>query len=99
MQETYKLQRDVDGVVWVSIQPLMDDIRDALKKITDLDDPRMIEVDHKELNLKILGLQSIYTFLGALMTEQTLVEKKDRLNKGPEIASEVKIVDIKETLH
>ena len=99
MQETYKLQRDVDGVVWVSIQPLMDDIRDALKKITDLDDPRMIEVDHKELNLKILGLQSIYTFLGALMTEQTLVEKKDRLSKGPEIASEVKIIDIKETLH
>ena len=99
MQETYKLQRDNDGVVWVSIQPLMDDIRDALKKITDLDDPRMIEVDHKELNLKILGLQSIYTFLGALMTEQTLVEKKEQLSKGPEITSDVKIIDIKETLH
>lgn len=79
MNNTYKLHKDIDGVLWVSVKELMNDIKTALDGISNLNDPRLIEVDKKELDTKIIGLHAIYTFLGALVTEQTLIDKKKEL--------------------
>lgn len=79
MNNTYKLHKDIDGVLWVSVKELMNDIKTALDGMTNLNDPRLIEVDKKELDTKIIGLHAIYTFLGALVTEQTLIDKKKEL--------------------
>lgn len=79
MNNTYKLHKDTDGVLWVSVKELMNDIKTALDGMTNLNDPRLIEVDKKELDTKIIGLHAIYTFLGALVTEQTLIDKKKEL--------------------
>jgi len=83
MNTTYKLNKDDNGVLWVTVKELMTDIKDALDKISNLDDPRLMEVDKKELDAKIVGLHAIYTFLGALVTEQTLIDKKLELERQP----------------
>jgi len=83
MNTTYELKKDEDGRLWVSVNELMTDIKDALEKMSSLDDPRLIEVDKKELDSKIVGLHAIYTFLGALQTEQTLIDKKLELERQP----------------
>ena len=71
----YKLKRDKKGVTWVSIEPLMKDIVEHIKLLSDLDITQLDKFDQKEYDIKMLGLNSIYTFLGALVSEQTLKEK------------------------
>ena len=107
MNTTYELKKDDDGKLWVSVNELMTDIKDALEKMSSLDDPRLIEVDKKELDAKIIGLHAIYTFLGALQTEQTLIDKKKELERQPlmgdvnvkTVQFDVPIEVTKETLH
>jgi hypothetical protein len=107
MNTTYQLKKDDDGKLWVSVNELMIDIKDALEKMSSLDDPRMIEVDKKELDSKIIGLHAIYTFLGALQTEQALIDKQKELSRQPlmgdvnisTVQFDVPITVTKETLH
>ena len=107
MKETYELMKTEDGRLWVTVNELMNDIKDALTKLSSLDDPRLIEVDKKEIDAKIIGLHAIYTFLGALQTEQTLIDKKKELERQP-LMGDVNIKTVqfdvpvevnKETLH
>ena len=74
----YKLVKAEDGIVWVSIQPLMADIEENLDKIKQIPTIQLNDEDNRGLNLKIIGLESIYQFLGALLTEQQLVELKEQ---------------------
>ena len=97
MQQTYELKK-MDDKLWVSVHELMNDIKDALEKLTNLSDPRLIEVDKKEIDAKILGLHAIYTFLGALVTEQTLLDKKKEL-EGTVTISNIRIHSDEDTLH
>lgn len=107
MNTTYELKKDEDGRLWVSVNELMVDIKQALEKMSSLDDPRLIEVDKKELDTKIIGLHAIYTFLGALQTEQTLIDKKKELERQPlmgdvnikAVQFDVPVEVTKETLH
>jgi hypothetical protein len=107
MNTTYELKKDEDGRLWVSVNELMVDIKQALEKMSSLDDPRLIEVDKKELDTKIIGLHAIYTFLGALQTEQTLIDKKKELERQPlmgdvnikTVQFDVPVEVTKETLH
>ena len=107
MKETYELMKTEDGRLWVTVNELMNDIKDALTKLSSLDDPRLIEVDKKEIDAKIIGLHAIYTFLGALQTEQTLIDKKKELERQPlmgdvnisTVQFDVPIDVTKETLH
>jgi hypothetical protein len=73
----YKLKRDKKGTTWVSIEPLMKDVAEHIKMVSDLDIADLDKFDQHQYNLKLLGLNAIYTFLGALVTEQTLNEKAD----------------------
>ena len=107
MNTTYELKKDEDGKLWVSVNELMIDIKQALEKMSSLDDPRLIEVDKKELDTKIIGLHAIYTFLGALQTEQVLIDKKLELERQPlmgdvnikTVQFDVPVEVTKETLH
>lgn len=107
MNTTYELKKDADGRLWVSVNELMTDIKDLLTKMSSLDDPRLIEVDKKELDAKIVGLHAIYTFLGALQSEQTLIDKKLELERQPlmgdvnisTVQFDVPVEVTKETLH
>lgn len=110
MNTTYELKKDSDGKLWVSVNELMFDIKDALEKLSNLDSPQLLElsdIDKKQIDNKILGLHAIYTFLGALQTEQILIDKKLELERQPlmgdvnvkTVQFDVPIDVTKETLH
>lgn len=110
MNTTYELKKDSDGKLWVSVNELMFDIKDALEKLSSLDSPQLLElsdIDKKQIDNKILGLHAIYTFLGALQTEQILIDKKLELERQPlmgdvnvkTVQFDVPIDVTKETLH
>lgn len=77
----YKLELGPDGIVWCSVQPLMADVAENLDKLKKI----VYEgSDKHELDLKILGLEAVYSFLGALVTEKKL----EQLRKEHEVKTE-----------
>lgn len=74
---TYELFRE-DDITWVSIENLMNDVNDALKKMRNISEIGLEPHDVQQLRLKIVGLEAIYTFLGGLVTEQNLKELREK---------------------
>jgi hypothetical protein len=56
----------------------MNDVLDALNKMKQIKDDMLDDTDKQQLRLKIVGLEAIYTFLGGLVTEQNLVELRQK---------------------
>lgn len=85
----YHVETGPDGVRWVSIEPLMQDIvksMDALMKVetNDLDD------DGKHiLDMKILGLKTVHEFLGSIITADNLAKMKKNLGNNNEQEKEI----------
>lgn len=79
-QNNYKLVRDEQDTVWVSVQPLMTDVAEHIKLLSELDIAHLEDFDQREYDIKLLGLNAIYGFLGALMTEIQLKEKQEEQN-------------------
>ena len=75
MKNTYKLERRTDGHIWVNIQPLMDDIQKNYDSLMNMDTTDFSKEDTDIFELKILGMHSIYQFLGALAMEHRLKEE------------------------
>lgn len=74
---TYQLFRE-DGVTWVTIENLMNDVNDALQKMRKISELGLEPHDVQQLRLKIVGLEAIYTFLGGLKTEQDLADLRQQ---------------------
>ena len=88
VEYTYKLIKGGDGHLYVSIQPLMKDIAESIKKMHSMDISHLSPENQKVFDLKMLGLTTVYEFLGAFITEQQLKDAANEL-KG--------IVDILKT--
>jgi len=103
MSNTYKLKKDENGILWVTVNELMHDVKQALTDLSNIDDPRLLPSDKIELDKKILGLHAIYTFLGALQQEQTLLDKAAELQRQPVMGNiTIKTLNqqlLKENLH
>ena len=69
---TYKLMKGGDGFLYVSIQPLMKDIAASVSKMHTLDVSHLTDEQQRIFDLKMLGLTTVYEFLGAFVTEQQL---------------------------
>ena len=69
---TYKLMKGGDGYLYVSIQPLMKDIAASVSKMHTLDVSHLTAEQQRIFDLKMLGLTTVYEFLGAFVTEQQL---------------------------
>jgi len=69
---TYKLMKGGDGHLYVSIQPLMKDIAASVSKMHTMDISHLTDEQHRIFDLKMLGLTTVYEFLGAFITEQQL---------------------------
>ena len=89
----YKLIKGGDGYLYVSIQPLMRDVANSLKKMNEIDTSTMSEETHRIFELKMLGLMTIYEFMGAFITEQQLKDKATEI-KG-DIALEAEVHNVK----
>ena len=99
MKNSYTLERRDDGHVWVNIQPLMNDIQKNYDSLLEMDISKFTEDDLNVLELKKLGMHSIYQFLGALAFEYRLKEERERIamndhlnkqiNEGKELMEKV----------
>ena len=69
---TYKLMKGGDGYLYVSIQPLMKDIAASVSKMHTMDISHLTDEQQRIFDLKMLGLTTVYEFLGAFVTEQQL---------------------------
>lgn len=76
----YKLVKAEDGTIWVSLQPLMEDIRDSKTKMFSIDTSRMSQEQKSEFQLRMVGLEAVYEFCGALITEKQLEEMREERN-------------------
>lgn len=85
----YKLIKGGDGYLYVSIQPLMQDITNSLVKMRDIDTSNMSEETFRIFELKKLGLMTIYEFMGAFITEQELKDKRKEVSGNVVLNAEV----------
>ena len=69
---SYKLIKGGDGHLYVSIQPLMKDIAESVKQMHNMDVSSLSDDNQRIFDLKMLGLTTVYEFLGAFVTEQKL---------------------------
>jgi hypothetical protein len=69
---TYKLMKGGDGYLYVSIQPLMKDIAKSVEQMHLMDVSHLTDEQSRIFDLKMLGLTTVYEFLGAFVTEQQL---------------------------
>lgn len=76
----YQLEKGPDGVVWVSIQPLMQDLNKTLDHLVTIDSSLMSETDKDIMEFNILGMKAIYTFMGALLEEHKVKEHNASTN-------------------
>lgn len=70
----YVTQKGPDGITWVSVEPLMNDLKESVKVLMELDLP---EEEEQGRNNKLLGLKAAYEILGALVQEANLKEYKN----------------------
>ena len=69
---TYKLMKGGDGYLYVSIQPLMKDVAESVRQMQEMDVSHLSDENQRIFDLKMLGLTTVYEFLGAFITEQQL---------------------------
>ena len=63
-----------DGIVWVTLQPLMTDVRQALENAKNINVDNMNTDDKRGVDFTILSMEAVYNFLGSLMTEHNVNE-------------------------
>lgn len=79
VEYTYKLIKGGDGHLYVSIQPLMKDIAESIKQMHSMDISHLSDENQRVFDLKMLGLTTVYEFLGAFITEQQLKDAANEL--------------------
>ena len=100
IEYTYRLAKDIDGELLVTVKPLMNDIEKSIHKMMDIPIETLNDKDKEIFNLKILGLKTIHEFLGALVQEQTLKDLAKELNGTVNIQTNQVIDEItNRTLH
>ena len=79
VEYTYKLMKGGDGYLYVSIQPLMKDIAKSVAQMQGMDVSHLSDENQRIFDLKMLGLTTVYEFLGAFITEQQLKDAAQEL--------------------
>jgi hypothetical protein len=81
----YKLIKGGDNNTYVSVEPLMNDIQVSVDRMMEMDISSLSPENKQIFDLKLLGLKTVYEFLGALRTEQTLREASKELKGSVEL--------------
>ena len=79
IEYTYKLYRDDNEELVVTVDPLVKDIEISLEKMMSMNVDDLSDDNKHIFEMKILGLRTIHQFLGALQQEQYLKEYKQGL--------------------
>jgi hypothetical protein len=81
IEYTYKLYRDNNQELVVTVDPLVKDIEISIQKMMDIDTSDLSDDNKHLFEMKILGLRTIHQFLGALQQENYLKEYKAGITK------------------
>lgn len=76
IEYSYKLYRDDDEQLVVTIDPLVQDIEKSVNAMMDINIDDLSDENKHIFEMKILGLRTIHQFLGALQQENYLKEYK-----------------------
>jgi len=76
IEYTYKLYRDTEQQLVVTVDPLVKDIEISIQRMMDMNVDELSDDNKYAFEMKILGLRTIHQFLGALQQEQYLKEYK-----------------------
>ena len=81
IEYTYKLYRDEEQQLVVTVDPLVKDIETSIQALMDMEVDDLSDENKHIFEMKILGLRTIHQFLGALQQEQYLKEYKAGITK------------------
>ena len=76
IEYSYKLYRDDDEQLVVTVDPLVKDIEVSIEAMMNMNVDDLSDDNKQIFEMKILGLRTIHQFLGALQQEQYLKEYK-----------------------
>ena len=76
IEYTYKLYRDDDEQLVVTVDPLVKDIETSIEAMMNMNVDDLSDDNRQIFEMKILGLRTIHQFLGAMQQEQYLKEYK-----------------------
>jgi hypothetical protein len=74
----YQMVRGPDGIVWVTLQPLMAEVKAILENSKLIDVTLMDRDERRGIDFTILSLESVYNFLKSLEAEQQVKEMIDK---------------------
>lgn len=74
----YKMVTAEDGIVWVTLQPLLTDVKSALENAKNIDTDNMDDDEKRGVNFTILAMESVHNFITSLLTEHGIREMVDR---------------------
>jgi hypothetical protein len=95
IEYTYKLYRDNQQQLVVTVDPLVKDIEVSLEKMMEMNIDELSDDNKYAFEMKIMGLRTIHQFLGALQQENYLKEYKAGLTT--ELKGKINI-DVQERL-
>ena len=70
----YVVQKGPDGTTWLSVEPFMEDTKNAIITLMDMNLPLEEEQNRNE---KIMGLKAVYEIMGSILQDANLKEIKD----------------------
>jgi hypothetical protein len=83
LEYKYHVETGPDGIRWVSLEPLMDDIVLSIEQLMKLpkEEFEKLDDDGKHIiEMKILGLRTVHEFLGSIITADNLKKMKQKEN-------------------
>ena len=81
MEFKYQVETGPDGIRWVSLEPLLDDIVQALEGLMNLPTDTLDDDGKHIIEMKILGLRTVHEFLGSIITADNLQKIKNNHNE------------------
>jgi len=72
----YHVETGPDGIRWVSVEPLMEDIVGSIDQLMKLPTDDLDDDGKHILEMKILGLRTVHEFLGSIITADNLKKMK-----------------------
>jgi hypothetical protein len=82
MEFEYHVETGPDGIRWVSVEPLLNDIVKSIDALMKIDLESLDDNGKEILNLKILGLKTVHEFLGSIITADNLKKMKTNMSNN-----------------
>ena len=77
----YKMVKAEDGIVWVTLQPLLSDVKQALENAKNIDTTKMSVDETRAIDFTILAMESVHNFITSLLTEHNVQSMVDSIEQ------------------